>query len=238
MASLSSLRSEMKFLSDPVRAQHLQRFFKTGKGEYAEGDKMMGITVPVQRTLVRKYLGLSLQDVAKILKSQWHEERLTALLILVKQFQKGNDEQQKEIFELYLKNTRFINNWDLVDASAEYIVGAWLEDRDKGLLIDLAHSELLWDRRIAMLASFCYIKKGNPEWALKIAEILVSDQQDLIQKAVGWMLREVGKRCSPGAEEAFLEKHFRKMPRTMLRYAIERFEEPKRLKWLRGECGV
>ncbi len=237
MERLSSLRSEMKSLSDPDRAQHLQRFFKTRKGEYAEGDKMMGISVPVQRTLVKKYVNLSLKDVTKILQSQWHEERLTALLILVEQFQKGDDEQQKEIFNLYLKNTKLINNWDLVDASSEYIVGSWLEDRDKNLLIDLAHSDLIWERRIAMLATFCYIKKGNPEWALKIAEVLVADQHDLIQKAVGWMLREVGKRCSLEAEEAFLKKHFKKMPRTMLRYAVERFEEPKRLKWLKGVEG-
>lgn len=235
MAGLSLLLSELRSQADPDRAKHLQRFFKTGKGEYAEGDQMLGITVPEQRKLARKYDGLSLPDIKRLLQSKWHEERLVALLILVHQFQKGDESLQEKIFNLYLGNTRHINNWDLVDASAEYIVGPWIEDRDKSLLVGLAQSDLIWERRIAMLSTFCYIKKGKPEWALKIAEILVEDQHDLIQKAVGWMLREVGKRCSIESEKTFLKKYFKTMPRTMLRYAIERFEEPERLKWLRGE---
>lgn len=234
MACLSSLQSELHAQSDPDRAKHLQRFFKTGKGEYAEGDLMLGITVPEQRKLAKKYKDISLTDITKLLRSKWHEERLTALLILVQQFQAGSDEKKEKIFKLYVANTRFINNWDLVDTSAEYIVGPWMESRDKSLLVELAQSDLIWERRIAMLSTFCYIKKGKPEWALNIAVILVEDQHDLIQKAVGWMLREVGKRCSLKVEKSFLEKHFRKMPRTMLRYAIERFEEQERLKWMRG----
>lgn len=234
MSNLPSFRLELKALADPERAIHVQRFFKTGKGEYAEGDKMLGISVPAQRALAKKYKELSLQDTAQLLKSQWHEERLSALLILVYQFQKGDEAKQKDIFDLYLRNTRYINNWDLVDASSEFIAGPYLENKDKDLLVQLAHSPVLWERRIAMMATFCYIKKGNPEWALKIAEILKEDPHDLVQKAVGWMLREVGKRCSLEVEEAFLEKHYRKMPRTMLRYAIERFEESERLKWLKS----
>lgn len=234
MTNLQSIRSELHSLANPEKAKHLQRFFKTGKGEYAEGDKMLGITVPAQRKLALKFKELSLADVTKLLQSKWHEERLTALLILVYQFQKGDERKQQKIFKLYLDNTPYINNWDLVDTSAEFIVGPWLEEKDKSLLVELAHSELIWERRIAMLATFHHIKKGKPDWALKIAEILVEDSHDLIQKAVGWMLREVGKRCSLEAEEAFLKKHHRKMPRTMLRYAIERFEEPRRMKWLKG----
>ena len=234
MSNLPSFRSELKALADPDRAKHLQRFFKTGKGEYAEGDKMLGISVPAQRILAKKYRDLSLEEITDLLQSQWHEERLTALLILVYQFKKGNEQNKKDIFDLYLRNTNHINNWDLVDSSSEFIAGPYLENKDKDLLVQLAHSPVLWERRIAMMATFCYIKKGNPEWALKIAEILIEDPHDLVQKAVGWMLREVGKRCSLEVEKAFLEKHYRKMPRTMLRYAIERFEESERLKWLKS----
>lgn len=232
MATLSAFRSELKSLASPQRAEHLSRFFKTGKGEYAEGDRFLGISVPAQRSLVKKYSALSLANLEKSLNSRWHEERLTSLLILVDKFKTGNEQQQSAIFELYLRNTKQINNWDLVDSSAPYIVGAFLADRNKDQLIRLAHSDVLWERRIAILATFCYIKKGDAAFALQIAEILLSDRHDLIHKAVGWMLREVGKRCAPDIEISFLKKHHKKMPRTMLRYAIERFEQTERRAWL------
>ncbi|HEX7357242.1 MAG TPA: DNA alkylation repair protein [Ignavibacteriaceae bacterium] len=229
---LEQLKAELLSLANPDKAKQLQGFFKTGKGEYAEGDKMLGITVPKQRNLIKNYFHLSIDEIEELLHGAFHEERLCALLIMVHQFKKGNLDRQKSLFDLYLKNTRYINNWDLVDSSAEYIVGPWLEHKNKAILIDLAHSDSIWERRIAILSTFCYIKAGKAEWTLNIAKILLNDNEDLIQKAVGWMLREVGKRCSMIEEINFLEQHYKTMPRTMLRYAIERFDEIERQRWL------
>ncbi len=232
--SLQSFRKELNSLSDPVKAKTLRRFFKTGPGEYAEGDQFLGVTVPKTRQLIKKYHELSLFDLKSLIQSKIHEERLASLLILVHQYQNGDDSIRKEIFDFYLANTTHINNWDLVDSSAEHIVGSYLQPLDKSLLAKLARSENLWERRIAMLSTFRYIKRGEAAEALKVAEFLVKDKHDLIHKAVGWMLREVGKRCSVRQEEAFLMKHYRTMPRTMLRYAIERFPKTRRIFFLKN----
>ncbi len=228
---LDSLRIDIQNLSDPVRARHSLRFFKTGSGEYGEGDKFLGLTVPQCRTLVRKYKDLSLLDATELLRSRLHEERLIALLILVHKFPKD----PKNIYDLYLKSVKYINNWDLVDLTAPKIIGEYLQDKPKDILFKLAKSKSLWERRIAILATFAFIYKGDPRPALKISEMLLEDKEDLIHKAVGWMLREVGKRCSQEYLTDFLDKHYKVMPRTMLRYSIERFPEPIRQKYLNGK---
>ena len=210
-------------MGDAEIARHSLRFFKTGPGQYGAGDRFLGIRVPALRVIAKKYQAISLDDAAKLLESEYHEERLTALLILVRRYQKPIDAKEREaIYRLYLDNMQWINNWDLVDCSAEPIVGAYLRERDKRPLYRLAGSASLWERRIAMMATFHYIKQREFDDALRIAEILLGDREDLIHKAVGWMLREIGKRDIE-TEERFLKRHCRQMPRTMLRYAIEKF---------------
>ncbi len=221
-------------LGNKEQAAISQRFFKTGPGEYGEGDIFLGIKVPVLRKLAKKYFDLPLKEVKPILRSKYHEIRLLSLFILVDQFSKGDQKKKIRIYELYLKNTGFINNWDLVDSSAHHIVGPYLIDKSKALLAELAQSDLLWERRIAIMSTFHYIKNDKFSDTLKIAEMLLSDKEDLIHKAVGWMLREIGKRHLP-SEETFLKKHYHNMPRTMLRYAIEKFPEPKRQRYLKGQ---
>ena len=230
---LKEIRKELRNLANPEKAKILMGFFKTGKGQYGEGDKFLGITVPQTRLVAKKHAQLPLAEVLQLLQSAFHEERLAALLILVLQYQQGDEKQKKKIFDAYLKNTQWINNWDLVDLTADRIVGAHLADKPKDLLFKLAKSKMLWERRIAMLATFHEIKNGRSETALAIAEKLLLDREDLMHKAVGWMLREVGKRCSQQVEEKFLQKYVKLMPRTTLRYAIERFEEGKRLRYLK-----
>ncbi len=230
---LKEIRKELRNLANPEKAKILMGFFKTGKGQYGEGDKFLGITVPQTRLVAKKHAQLPLAEVLQLLQSAFHEERLAALLILVLQYQQGDEKQKKKIFDAYLKNTQWINNWDLVDLTADRIVGAYLANKPKDLLFKLAKSKMLWERRIAMLATFHEIKNGRSEIALAIAEKLLLDQEDLMHKAVGWMLREVGKRCSQQAEEKFLQKYAKLMSRTTLRYAIERFEEGKRLRYLK-----
>jgi 3-methyladenine DNA glycosylase AlkD len=234
MAGIETIRKEIKRLADPEKAKILQRFFKTGPGQYGAGDVFAGITVPVTRKLARKYCDLPLGDAAELLKSPIHEERLLALLILVEKARRGDDATRKRIYGLYLKNTRTINSWDLVDLSAEHIVGAWLAGGNREKLYRLAKSKSLWERRIAIVATFHDIKRGRPDHTLALADVLMGDRHDLIHKAVGWMLREVGKRCSPDTLRAFLRTRYRSMPRTMLRYAIERFPEEERKAYLRG----
>lgn len=232
--SLKELQKELLNESDPDKARVLQGFFKTGVGEYGEGDIFLGVTVPVSRKIAIKYKNLNLPDVRKLLKSEIHEERLTALLILVHNFKEGDESEKKKIFNFYLKNIRFVNNWDLVDLSADKIVGAYLSDmKDRGVLYKLAKSKNLWERRIAIVATFNFIKNDEFKDTLKTAKILLEDNHDLIHKAVGWMLREVGKRSSE-TEDQFLKKHYKKMPRTMLRYAIEKFPEKRRREYLNG----
>ena len=219
---------------DKEKAQTLLRFFKTAPGEYGEGDVFVGLTVPQIRQLAKEYEALCLSEVRKLLKSPIHEARLLALLILVRAYDRGNIMLREKIYKLYLRNTRRINNWDLVDSSAEHIVGRYLKGRDRLPLHELVRSALLWDRRIAIMATFHFIKGGEYRETLRLAEKLLTDREDLIHKAVGWMLREIGKR-DRNAEEAFLKNHYKTMPRTMLRYAIEKFPEERRLKYLMGE---
>ena len=228
------IQGNIRRLGDKVIAEHSQKFFKTAKGEYAEGDKFLGIRVPAIRKLVKKYRGLSINEASLFLKSIFHEERLFSLLMLVDIFNKANKEDKKAIYTLYLNNTKFINNWDLVDCSAEHIVGAYLRGVDKEPIYNLAKSESLWERRISIMSTFHFIKHNEFGDTLNISEILLLDKEDLIHKAVGWMLREVGKR-NIEVEEGFLKKHYKRMPRTMLRYAIEKFDGDKRQMYLKGE---
>jgi 3-methyladenine DNA glycosylase AlkD len=230
-SSLKNLRAELLKNADFNKAAFLKRFFKTGKGQYGEGDVFLGITVPKQRKIAKKYLDLSLQDLSSLIKSKVHEERLTALFVAVYKYKKF--QIKKEIYQWYIKNDKQVNNWDLVDSSAPYIVGDFLKDKDRSILFKLAKSKNLWEKRIAILSTFAFINQGEFKDTFKIAEILLSDTHDLIHKAVGWMLREVGKRVSQKTEEVFLQKYYQKMPRTMLRYAIERFPEKLRQKYLK-----
>ena len=214
-------------------ARHSLRFFKTGKGEYGEGDLFLGIRVPEIRKLVKKYINLDLVEAEKLLSSEFHEIRLFGFLFLAARFKDGNDGEKKTIYELYLENKKWVNNWDIVDTTAPKVVGKYLLDKDKSILYDLSRSESLWERRIAILSTFAFIKSGFFKDTLRISEILLKDKEDLIHKAVGWMLREVGKR-SAAVEEDFLQKYYPGMPRTMLRYAIERFDENRRQEYLKG----
>lgn len=232
--TINDISRELRELAEPRRAETHQRFFKTGRGEYGEGDMFLGIRVPYIRKLVRKFRGLSLKDTEKLLHSQWHEERLFALLVLVDSFKKADGKLRKVIYDLYMGSTQRINNWDLVDLSAPHIPGAWLFDRDRKPLHELAQSNDLWEKRIAILSTHYFIRKNDYADTLAISEKLLEDNHDLIRKAVGWMLREVGNR-NLETEEKFLRKHYMSMPRTMLRYAIEKFPEEKRQKYLKGE---
>ena len=228
------LRLILKKAADPKKAINCQRFFKTGKGEYAEGDVFLGITVPELRSLVKKCHSIPLNEIKSSLSSPLHEERMAALFLLVDKFKKGDTGDRATIYRLYLSSTRYINNWDLVDCSAHLIVGAHLEDKDTKVLFDLAKSIVLWERRIAVIATLHFIRKDRFDLPLELFSILLNDKEDLIHKAVGWMLREIGKRDF-AAEEGFLKTHHKRMPRTMLRYAIERFPEEKRVLYLKGK---
>lgn len=231
MSNMSNLAQELKSKANPQKAKILRGFFKTKKGEYGEGDVFLGLTVPEVRKAVQKYAHLKIPQIKKHLHSKIHEERLAALLILVKRFQTEGGKCQKEFFDFYLKNTRHINNWDLVDLSAEKIIGSYLLNKNKNILYKLAKSKNLWERRIAILSTYYFIKNNKLEETFKISEMLLKDKHDLIHKAAGWMLREAGKR-NQKEEEKFLKKYRRQMPRTMLRYAIERFSEKKRKRYL------
>lgn len=229
----ASIQQRLEALGDPERAAAHQWFFKTGPGEYGEGDIFRGIRMPVLRQLAKEYQNLSLDETTQLLQSPIHEDRMLALLICIRRFSKGDEATQQAIYTLYLQHTAFINNWDLVDVSAPHVVGAFLLDRDREPLYRLAQSPSLWERRIAVLSTFRFIKIGQFHDSLGLAEILLHDEEDLIHKAVGWMLREVGKR-NPDVEEGFLQAHYPAMPRTMLRYAIEKFPAPKRKRYLNG----
>jgi 3-methyladenine DNA glycosylase AlkD len=218
------LRDDLKKLTDPEKAKIYQRFFKTGRGQYGEGDLFLGATVPQSRGIAKKYSQLPFKELSELLKSKYHEERLIALFILVDNFKKGDEGIKDKIYQFYLKNTQYINNWDLVDSSAPQIVGHYLAEEDKQILLKLAVSNSLWEKRIAILSTFYFIRfQKNSDWTFKIAKILLNDKHDLIHKAVGWMLREAGKNISKEVEKEFLNKHYQIMPRTMLRYAIEHF---------------
>ena len=227
------ISKRLQKMGDKKDALFLQRFFKTGVGQYGEGDIFLGIRVPALRKLAKEYKALPPEKVLPLLRSPYHEVRLFALILLVNAFAQGDETIQKKIYNLYMANTRYINNWDLVDISAPNIVGAFLLERSKKPLYQLAKSKSLWERRIAVLATFYFIRSNKFADSLKIAGILLRDKEDLIHKAVGWMLREIGKRDIECAE-LFLQKHCRVMPRTMLRYAIERFIQSKRRMFMDG----
>lgn len=233
MFSLKNLRIELKKLANPHKALTLQRFFKTGKGEYGEGDVFLGITVPLQRDLIQSYSRLNFKDLKTLLNSKLHEERLCSLLILVKQYQTAlNVKDKKSIYQFYLSNTHRINNWDLVDLSAPQIVGDYLFGQETAPLYRLVKSKNLWERRIAIVATHYFIRQKFYQPTIDLAALLLLDQEDLIHKATGWMLRELGKQ-DVKTLELFLQQYYQKMPRTMLRYAIEKFPEKERQLYLK-----
>jgi len=232
--SLTEIRKAISKQKNPTQAIILQRFFKTGKGEYGEGDIFYGIKVPEQRMVAKQFKDLAFDDLKELIKSKVHEERLIAAFILVDQYKRGDEKKKKIVFDFYLKNRKGINNWDLVDLSAPKIIGAYLIDKEKDLLYKFAHSKDLWEKRISIISTQAFIREHFFEDTLNISEILLNDKHDLIHKAVGWMLREVGNRDME-TEEQFLRKHYKSTPRTMLRYAIEKFPEQKRIAYLRGK---
>ncbi len=228
---LNKLIQDLNKLKSKEKAKILAGFFKTGKGEYGEGDVFLGITVPEQRKVAKKYLDLKLTDIQKLLNSKIHEHRLVALMILVEQYEK-DIRDKKLIVDFYLKNTKKINNWDLVDSSAHYILGDYLFDKEKDILYNLLKSDNLWERRIAVISTFSFLRQGRYAETLEFSEKLLNDREDLIHKACGWMLREMGKRDIKVLRK-FLDKFTGKMPRTMLRYSIEKFSKPEREKYLK-----
>jgi 3-methyladenine DNA glycosylase AlkD len=231
MPSASAALRDLRALGNPEDARFLQRFFKTGPGEYGEGDVFLGVRVPATRKVAARYRDLPLGEVRKLLRAREHEARLLAVIILTLQYARAHADARQEIFDLYLANTKYVNNWDIVDVSAPQIVGAHLHGGDVALLDELARSASVWERRIATLATAHFIKQGEFGPTLKMARRLLSDDHDLIHKAVGWMLREVGKRDVDVLRD-FLDRHHRRMPRTMLRYAIERLPQPERAHYL------
>ena len=232
---LDEVRQSLRSHADPEKARLATRFFKAGPGQYGEGDKFLGITVPSIRLVAKRYYKtLRLEEVIGLLHSPWHEERLAAVIILVMQYKRGDEEQQHQIYQRYLANTKWINNWDLVDSSAEFIVGPWLDGKPEQMTIltGLAKSKSVWERRIAMLATFDYIKRGRADQAVAVASLLLHDEHDLIQKAVGWMIREIGKRVDRQIQLHFLDEFAATMPRTTLRYAIEHLDNTTRVHYL------
>lgn len=229
----TEIKNSLRSLGDPAIAAHSQRFFKTSKGEYGEGDRFLGIRVPVLRKVAKHYRDTPLREITRLLKSPYHEERLTALFMLVQRFVNSTDKERASIYELYLMHTKYINNWDLVDGSAPQIVGAYLAEKHKKPLYDLVESNSLWERRIGLMSTFTFIKDNDFKDALKLSEALLTDKEDLMHKAVGWMLREIGNR-NRSVEELFLVKNYKKMPTTMLRYSIEKFPEKERQQYLKG----
>ncbi len=226
-----SVKKELANYASKEKADFFPYFFKTGKGQYGEGDMFIGVTVPDQRKVAKEFLGLSLEEIEKLLNSPVHEHRLTSLIILVEQFKKGDEKQKEKIFKFYLRHTSRINNWDLVDASCRDIVGEHLQNKDRKILYKLAKSKNLWERRIAMVSTWAYIRMNDLNDTFAIAESLLNDKHDLMHKAVGWMLREAGKR-DENALHGFLKKHIHQMPRTALRYSIEKFSPSVRKMYL------
>jgi 3-methyladenine DNA glycosylase AlkD len=231
-SNIISARKEIRKHKDPVKGAFLQRFFKTKKGQYAENDKFLGVVVPTTRLVAKKNMDLPLADTLKLLESEWHEERLLAIFILVGQYKKGDSQTKNRIYQEYLKRiSKYVNNWDLVDSSAHLIIGPHLENMPLPILDKLAYSKNVWERRVSIISTLHLIRKNEYRPTLKIAKILLNDKHDLIHKAVGWMLREVGNRAQ-AVESQFLDKYAGKMPRTMLRYAIEKYPEKIRKRYL------
>lgn len=233
MTELNAIQSHLRSIADPAIASISQGFFKTAPGQYGAGDIFIGIKAPTMRALVKKFRGTAPATISALLKSKFHEERAFALLLLIEHYQRGSEADKQCAYDLYLAHTAHINNWDLVDISAPHIVGEFLTNRSRQPLHLLASSDSLWERRIAIVATLRFIRRNEFTDTLLIAERLLPDTHDLIHKAVGWMLREIGKR-DLATEEAFLQAHYRAMPRTMLRYAIERFPETRRQNYLKG----
>ncbi len=229
----AAVRRELKLLADPDKAAFFPRFFKTGPGQYGEGDVFMGVTVPNMRVVAKQFRDLPLKEIETLLDDEVHELRLTGLLILVWQFERGDEARRKIIVKFYLSHLKRVNNWDLVDSSASYILGASLIGKDTAVLDRMAVSKHLWTQRVAIVATHAFIRKGELSHTFRISKILLSHKHDLIHKAVGWMLREAGKRDEK-ALRTFLDKHRSSMPRTALRYAIERFDEPVRKRYLKA----
>jgi 3-methyladenine DNA glycosylase AlkD len=222
----------LRKLADPDRAAQMQRFFKTGPGEYGHGDKMLGISVPHQRAVARQYRNISVAEALVLLHSPWHEVRLTALFLLVHLFRKGEAAQRRIVFDGYLANLAHVNNWDLVDSSAPYIVGAFTADDPMPLLKRLVRSRRLWDRRVAAISTLHHLAHGSATPTVFVATALLHDQEDLIHKATGWVLREMGKRVSITLLRAFLDEHAATMPRTMLRYALEKMNAKEKSRYM------
>ncbi len=231
--SAAKIKKELRVFANPQKAEILSRFFKTGKGEYGEGDKFLGVVVPQQRIIAKRYKDLKFLEIEKLLYSKYHEERLTALLILTYQYLEALLKDQFRIYNFYIKHSKQINNWDLVDLTAPNIVGAWLFDKDRRILFDFAKSDNLWQRRIAIVSTFYFIRRQDYFDTIKLAKLLLNDKHDLIHKATGWMLREVGKNCGTEILIDFLNKYQDKMPRTMLRYAIEKLPVKIRTNYLK-----
>lgn len=234
MLTAAQVKKLLKQFANPEKAAFFPRFFKTGKGEYGEGDKFLGVTVPHQRKVAKQFMALDLSEIEKLLYDPIHECRLTAILILVLQFEKGNDTERKLIYDFYLKHIKQVNNWDLVDSSAHKIVGAYLFDRSREKLYQLAKTKHLWSQRVAVVATYWFIKRDDFEDILALSDLLIEHEHDLIHKAIGWMLREMGKRDG-NILRNFLKNRYKKMPRTMLRYSIEKFDKPERDRYLKAE---
>ena len=232
---IKNIQNSLRQYASPERKRNVERFFKTGKGQYGEEDQFIGVSNPDIRKVAREYKNISLNDIESLLHSPIHEDRLCALVILVNQNTKATPETQKEIVKLYIVNLQYINNWDLVDLSAHYILGKAIYDgiQPKSILDHLVHSPILWERRVAIISTFYFIRKGNIDDTLRLSKILLTDKEDLMHKAVGWALREAWKKDSPRVE-AFLQENYPHIPRTTLRYAIERIEENKRKRFLKG----
>ncbi len=237
MKSLNKVEKELHDLTDDTIAEHSSRFFKTGMGEYGEGDIFLGIRVPEQRKIAKKYRDIPLEEVKHLLASAYHEVRLTAIFILVYKYKKSDTDNKEIIYRFYMDNLDAVNNWDLVDSSAGYIAGHYLIDKDKSVLYKFAKSDNLWKRRISIIATSFFISKGFLQDTFQIAELLLKDQEDLIHKAVGWMLRETGKKDRT-ALLSFLKTHYSVMPRTMLRYSIEKFPDSERKMILAGDFSI
>lgn len=231
--TVKQVQKTLRKLADPDIAAHSLHYMKAGKGEYGEGDMFIGIRTPALRTQLKRFYNLSVDDSFSLIKSKYHEERWFALQLLVRKFQRGTADEKKTIYDRYLQDTKYINNWDLVDCSAPKIIGPYLENRSRRLLYRFAKSKSIWERRIAIMSTFHFIRGYDFDDALEISRMLLNDQEDLIHKAVGWMLREVGNRDRV-AEKKFLNKYYQTMPRTMLRYAIEKFPEKERKSYLQG----
>lgn len=228
----AKVRRELAAVASPEKAKNSARFFKAGPGQYGEGDRFWGVTVPEQRRIARAHRGLPLRELAKLMGSEMHEERLTGIFILVDRYRRGDDAAKQEAFDFYLRHLKYVNNWDIVDSSAPYIVGYHLRTRDRALLYRLAKSQLLWERRVAMISTLGLVAAGEHEDAFRVAELLLEDHEDLLHKAVGWVLRDVGKRIDADLLRGFLRKHAGQMPRTALRYSIEHFDPAERKRWL------